>query len=127
MRKTHQENLDIEIATLPIVSRAETLIALTREKRFDRSSVKEKLEIEMVTTVYRLSGISNEIASNERLKAEGISTPASLLAARLIFLLGYNSTEEFINEYQNKREILLKSPEFDRFLVKTQEHLNKLR
>ena len=127
MRKKHQENLDIEIATLPIVSRAETLIALTREKRFDRSSVKEKLEIEMVTTVYRLSGISNEIASNERLKAEGISTPASLLAARLIFLLGYNSTEEFINEYQNKREILLKSPEFDRFLVKTQEHLNKLR
>ena len=127
MQKTHQDNLNIEIATLPIVSRAETFIALTREKRFEPFSGKEKLEIEMVTTVYRLSGISNEIASNERLKAEGSSTPASLLAARLIFLLGYNSTEEFINEYQNKREILLKSPEFDRFLVKTQEHLNKLR
>ena len=77
MRKTHQENLDIEIATLPIVSRAETLIALTREKRFDRSSVKEKLEIEMVTTVYRLSGISNEIASNEPVSYTHLTLPTT--------------------------------------------------
>ena len=126
MQKTHQDNLDIEIATLPIVSRAETFIALTREKRFEPFSGKEKLEIEMVTTVYKLSEISDEIASNQRLQTEGSSSPASLLAARLIYLLGFSSTDEFMNEYHNEREILLKSLEFDRFLVKTQEHLNKL-
>ena len=126
MQKTHQGNLDIEIATLPIVSRAETFIALTSEKRFEPFSGKEKLEIEMVTTVYKLSEISDEIASNQRLQTEGNSSPASLLAARLIYLLGFSSTDEFMNEYHNEREILLKSLEFDRFLVKTQEHLNKL-
>ena len=99
MQKTHQGNLDIEIATLPIVSRAETFIALTSEKRFEPFFGKEKLEIEMVTTIYKLSEISDEIASNQRLQTEGSSSPASLLAARLIYLLGFSSTDEFMNEY----------------------------